>query len=60
MSEMNTTADRLRGRKETAEILGISVQTLDRLQLPRIKVSARRIGFKDSVIAQYVASRETV
>jgi predicted DNA-binding transcriptional regulator AlpA len=54
--------DRVRSRKETAEILGISVQTLTRVQdeLPPIKISTRRIGYRDSDISKFLSNRAAV
>lgn len=54
--------DRVRSRKETAEIVGLSVQTLARIQgeLPPIKISTRRIGYRDSDISKFLSNRVAV
>ena len=59
MTKAAAAPDFVRSKKETAERLGISVQTLDRMrdQLPRIKISERRVGFRDSDIAKFITAR---
>ena len=60
---MNNTAafvDYVRRRKETAERLDVSVRTLDRIPaqaLPRVQVTDRIIGFRDSAILRYLDER---
>jgi len=55
-------SDYVRSVEQTAEILGVSVRTLRRMQLRgdaprRIRISDRRYGFRDSEISQFLASR---
>lgn len=59
MTKAAAAPDFVRSKKETAERLGISVQTLDRMrdQLPRIKISERRVGFRDFDIAKFITAR---
>jgi predicted DNA-binding transcriptional regulator AlpA len=63
MSEMKT-ADYVLSRKETAERLGISLPTLGRIEatgeLPRIKISTRRVGFRESDISKFLDTRIAV
>ena len=54
--------DCVRSRKQTAQILGVSVRTLSRMELsgkapPRIKVTERVTGYRDSAINQFLESR---
>jgi predicted DNA-binding transcriptional regulator AlpA len=52
--------DYIRRRKETAERLGLSVRTLDRIpvaELPRIRVSDKAIGFRESDILKFLHER---
>ena len=56
------TEDRIRTRKEVAERLRISVRTLTRMESrgklpPRIKITDRIFGYRDSEINQFLASR---
>jgi predicted DNA-binding transcriptional regulator AlpA len=61
--DMNTTAafvDYVRRRKETAQRLGVSVRTLDRIpltELPRVQVTDRIVGYRDSAILRYLNDR---
>jgi len=55
--------DAVRSRQEVAEILGISTRTLSRLEVsgqmpPRVRVSDRRFGYRDSAINKFIAERE--
>lgn len=53
--------DFLLSRQEAAERLNISVQTLTRLQergeLKRVQVSDRRVGYRNSDVAKFLAAR---
>jgi len=54
--------DLFRSRKETAELLRCSLRTLRRLELrgelpPRIKVSDRIFGWRDSQINEFLKAR---
>jgi predicted DNA-binding transcriptional regulator AlpA len=54
--------DCVRTRQETAEMLRISLRTLRRLEVkgdlpPRIRISERIFGYRDSQINAYLASR---
>jgi predicted DNA-binding transcriptional regulator AlpA len=54
--------DCVRSRQQTADILGISVRTLSRMELrgeapPRIKITERVIGYRDSEINKFLESR---
>ncbi len=56
------TEDRIRTRKEVAERLRISVRTLTRMESrgklpPRIKITDKIFGYRDSEINQFLASR---
>jgi predicted DNA-binding transcriptional regulator AlpA len=52
--------DRVILREEAAELLGIHVRTLTRMSLPSVKISQRAVGYRESVIEAYIASREAV
>jgi predicted DNA-binding transcriptional regulator AlpA len=54
--------DFVRSRKDTAKILGISVRTLQRMEgrgemPPRIRVSDRIFGYRDSAINEFLTAR---
>jgi predicted DNA-binding transcriptional regulator AlpA len=54
--------DRLRTRKEFADLLAISVRTLDRLEKagrlpPRVHVTDRLVGYRESEIAKFISAR---
>jgi predicted DNA-binding transcriptional regulator AlpA len=54
--------DCVRSRQETADILGVSLRTLRRMELdgnapPRVKISERIFGFRASDINKFLASR---
>jgi predicted DNA-binding transcriptional regulator AlpA len=54
--------DFVRSRKDTAKILGISVRTLQRMEArgempPRIRVSDRIFGYRDSAINEFLTVR---
>ena len=54
--------DCVRSRKQTAQILGVSVRTLSRMEMrgeapPRIRVTERVIGYRDSAINEFLTSR---
>ncbi len=54
--------DRIRTRDEFAAILSISTRTLARMEErgvlpPRIRVSDRRFGYRESDIARFISSR---
>jgi predicted DNA-binding transcriptional regulator AlpA len=62
MDKENGRIDYVRSRKETALILGVSVRTLKRMELrgeapPRVKVTERVIGFRDSAINAFINAR---
>jgi predicted DNA-binding transcriptional regulator AlpA len=61
-TEARSRIDYVRSRRETADILGISLRTLGRMESrrelpPRIRVSERIYGYRDSAINQFIASR---
>jgi predicted DNA-binding transcriptional regulator AlpA len=50
--------DKLLSRSQAAAFLGISDRTLDRQEdIPRIKLTARRIVYKESDLTAYVEAR---
>ena len=54
--------DYVRSRQEAAKIMGVSVRTLKRMELrgeapPRVKITERIIGYRDSAIDQFLTSR---
>jgi predicted DNA-binding transcriptional regulator AlpA len=54
--------DLVRSRREIADLLGISVRTLTRMETrgempPRTRISDRRFGYRDSVIKQFLDAR---
>jgi predicted DNA-binding transcriptional regulator AlpA len=52
--------DVVRRRKDTAARLGVSVRTLDRIpaqQLPKIRITDRLIGHRESDILRYLHER---
>ncbi len=54
--------DRIRTRQEVADLLSISTRTLSRLEdkgemPPRIRVSDRRYGYKESDIRAFIDAR---
>lgn len=61
---MNTNPDypdRMLNRVETARMLGISDRTLDRLpDLPRLKLSPSRVGYRLSDVLAWMQSRQRV
>jgi predicted DNA-binding transcriptional regulator AlpA len=60
---MEKAIDFIRTRQETAERLRVSLRTLTRMEqrgdLPRIKISDRIYGFRDSAIDAFLKSRES-
>ncbi len=53
--------DRILNRFETARMLGISDRTLDRLtDLPKLKLSASRVGYRLSAVLDWMQSRPNV
>jgi excisionase family DNA binding protein len=58
---MNLTPDRVLNCKETAELLGVSLRTLDRIaaegSLPKIKLSPGRVGFRQRDVLAWIESR---
>ena len=59
---MGTTTNRILTAPEAADLLRISVRTLDRLcatdrGLRKIKISTRRVGFFEHEIAAYLATK---
>jgi predicted DNA-binding transcriptional regulator AlpA len=62
MSNKTDCIDYVRTRQEAAQILGVSVRTLRRIELrgeapPRIRVTERVIGYRDSAINEFLTSR---
>jgi predicted DNA-binding transcriptional regulator AlpA len=59
---VQTPIDYVRNRKETAKRIGISVRTLQRMESrgeigPRIQITDRIIGYRDSTIDKFLAAR---
>jgi predicted DNA-binding transcriptional regulator AlpA len=57
-----TAVDFVRGRAEAAHILGISVRTLTRMEAagkapPRVKITDRIVGYRDSDIKKFLDAR---
>ena len=64
MAKKSETApiDYVRSRREAAKIMGVSVRTLTRMERsgqapPRIRVSARIVGYRDSAINEFLNAR---
>ena len=62
MSTIEKGVDRFRTRRETAQLLRISLRTLRRLELrgdlpPRVRVSDRIFGWRDSQIDAFLGAR---
>ena len=62
MSTKPDSADYVRSRREAAQILGVSVRTLRRMELsgkapPRIQVTDRVVGYRDSEINRFLEAR---
>ncbi len=56
-----THSDELLDRKQAANFLHVSDRTLDRIpEIPRIKIGERKIFFRLSDLANYIASRAEV
>ncbi|MGC9272138.1 helix-turn-helix transcriptional regulator [Acidiphilium sp.] len=56
-----TNTDELLDRKQAAKYLHVSDRTLDRIpEIPRVKIGDRRIFFRLSDLAGYVASRTEI
>lgn len=58
----NTDFDQIRSRGELARMLGVSVDTLKAMEKrrdapPRIQVSQRKIGYRDSDIDAFLKAR---
>lgn len=54
--------DRIRTRKQVADLLSVSTRTLTRMENrgelpPRIRITDRRVGYRESDIAAFIASR---
>lgn len=61
MSRKTDSIDYVRSRKQTAQILGVSLRTLSRMEIrgeapPRIRVTERVTGYRDSAINQFLES----
>jgi len=61
-TDANPPFDYVRSRQETARILGISLRTLQRMEArgelpPRIRVSDRIFGYRESAINQFLSAR---
>jgi predicted DNA-binding transcriptional regulator AlpA len=59
---MDTAIDFIRTRKETAQRLRVSLRTLQRMESrgeapPRIRITDRIFGYRDSAIDKFLASR---
>ena len=59
-TEMEQTTDRILSAAETAERLGLSIRTLDRLAqtdglLRKLQLSTRRVGYRESDVAGYIS-----
>ena len=59
---MSEKAEKVRSQRETAQLLNVSVTTLQRMEArgeapKRIKISDRRIGYTDSAIHEFLISR---
>ena len=48
------------GARKPQSFSAIHVRTLTRMSLPSIKISQRAVGYRESVIEAYIASREAV
>jgi predicted DNA-binding transcriptional regulator AlpA len=64
MADPQAGIDYVRSRKEAAKILGVSVRTLYRMENrgeapPRVKITERIIGYRDSAINAFLNSRTT-
>ena len=62
MATREDTIDYVRGRAETAKILGISVRTLTRMEAngmapARVRITDRIVGYRQSAIDQFLAER---
>jgi predicted DNA-binding transcriptional regulator AlpA len=59
--KQETQLDCVHTRKRTAEILGCSVKTLTRIEargeLPRVQISPRIIGYRNSEIEKFLAAK---
>jgi excisionase family DNA binding protein len=56
-----TNHDELLDRKEAARYLHVSDRTLDRIgEIPRIKIGDRKIFFRRSDLANYIATRTEI
>lgn len=54
--------DRIRTRKQVADLLSVSTRTLTRMENrgelpPRIQITDRRVGYRESDIAAFINSR---
>jgi predicted DNA-binding transcriptional regulator AlpA len=64
--EEKTTAyvDCVRNRREAAKMLGISIKTLTRIEhrgeLPRVQITDRIVGYRDSALRRFISERERV
>ena len=57
---MDTTTDWIYSKQETAEMTGRSVRTLERdPDLRPVRVGVRRVGYRATDVAAWIASRET-
>ena len=59
---MNPIPDRVLNAKETAELLGVSLRTLDRIcqtdsGLKKIQLSPGRVGFRQADVLAWIESR---
>jgi predicted DNA-binding transcriptional regulator AlpA len=62
MSTKTDTIDYVRSRQETAQILRVSLRTFRRMEMrgeapPRIRVTERVFGYRDSAINEFLTSR---
>jgi predicted DNA-binding transcriptional regulator AlpA len=60
---MTVELDRVLSRRQTSEMLGLSLRTFARLEYagdvpPRIKLSTRRVGYRLSAVQAWIDARE--
>jgi predicted DNA-binding transcriptional regulator AlpA len=59
---MQQDLNKVRSRREAAELLGVSVATLDRMVRsgalpPPLQISARRVGWQNCVLVDWIADK---
>lgn len=45
--------------RDAARVLGVSLRTLRTLPIPKVQISARRVGITQADMDSYIASRRT-